>query len=217
MEKKYLIPTIIGVLLLCGIVFTVVYKKGNPSGNKPQVETLAPKETEPIETKTSGRENSSTASEDVKLQERIVVDDNGETVAPEEVERQEMESLENQKAYIESLQEVESSREEAEARGETTQASESETEELLYNTGTEPSPERVEEYWNQQYEIGENIRENTHVETIDNNRKTAKEEVKKLAPEHPELADITDEMIDNYSEEELGLLMGKIYEIYRGY
>ena len=51
MEKKFLIPTVLGVLFLCGIIFTVVYKKtSGPSPNdEPVVQTLAPKETEPIE------------------------------------------------------------------------------------------------------------------------------------------------------------------------
>ena len=50
MEKKFLIPTVLGVLLLVGVVFTVVYKKtSGPSPNEQQViQTLAPKETKPI-------------------------------------------------------------------------------------------------------------------------------------------------------------------------
>lgn len=52
-EKKFVIPIILGVLLLCGIVFTVVYK--TTSGTNPneirEEQTLAPKETKPVETK----------------------------------------------------------------------------------------------------------------------------------------------------------------------
>ena len=50
MEKKFLIPTILGVLLLCGIIFTVVYKKtsGSSPNNEPVVQTLAPKEIKSI-------------------------------------------------------------------------------------------------------------------------------------------------------------------------
>lgn len=50
MEKKFLIPTILGVLLLVGVVFTAVYKKtSGPSPNEqPVIQTLAPKETKPI-------------------------------------------------------------------------------------------------------------------------------------------------------------------------
>ena len=52
MEKKILIPTVLGVLLLCGIIFTVVYKKtsGPLPNDQPVVQTLAPKVTDPIET-----------------------------------------------------------------------------------------------------------------------------------------------------------------------
>lgn len=58
-NKKLMIPIILGVLLLCGIIFTVVYKK--TSGTNPndiqEEQTLAPKETEPIETKIVGEDN----------------------------------------------------------------------------------------------------------------------------------------------------------------
>lgn len=52
-NKKVMIPVILGVMLLCGIVFTLVYKKtsGNVGKEPPVVQTLAPKETEPIETR----------------------------------------------------------------------------------------------------------------------------------------------------------------------
>lgn len=54
-NKKVMIPVILGVMLLCGIVFTIVYKKtdGNVGKEQPVVQTLAPKETEPIETRIS--------------------------------------------------------------------------------------------------------------------------------------------------------------------
>lgn len=50
-NKKVMIPIILGVLLLCGIIFTVVYKKtsGQNPNDQPEVQTLAPKETKPIE------------------------------------------------------------------------------------------------------------------------------------------------------------------------
>lgn len=54
-NKKLMIPIILGVLLLCGIIFTVVYKKtsGQNPNDQPEVQTLAPKETKPIETRIS--------------------------------------------------------------------------------------------------------------------------------------------------------------------
>ena len=55
-NKKLLIPIILGVVLLLGIVFTLVYKKTSEDPFKePEVQTLAPKETKPIETKEIGR------------------------------------------------------------------------------------------------------------------------------------------------------------------
>lgn len=54
-EKKLMIPIILGVILLCGIVFTVVYKKTNGTNpnNIQEEQTLAPKETQTIETRIS--------------------------------------------------------------------------------------------------------------------------------------------------------------------
>lgn len=57
-NKKILIPIIIGIALLCGIVFTLVYKKTSEDPFKePEIQTLAPKETKPIETKVSTEHN----------------------------------------------------------------------------------------------------------------------------------------------------------------
>ena len=62
-NKKILVPIILGVALLCGIVFTLVYKKTSEDPFKePEVQTLAPKETKPIETKIQ-TENSNSLDE----------------------------------------------------------------------------------------------------------------------------------------------------------
>lgn len=70
-EKKFMIPIILGVLLLCGIVFTVVYK--TTSGTNPneirEEQTLAPKETKPIETKVV--EDSGRPLEDFEINEEL--------------------------------------------------------------------------------------------------------------------------------------------------
>lgn len=70
-EKKFMIPIILGVLLLCGIVFTVVYK--TTSGTEPnkirEEQTLAPKETKPIETKVV--EESDRPLEDFEINEEL--------------------------------------------------------------------------------------------------------------------------------------------------
>lgn len=70
-EKKFMIPIILGVLLLCGIVFTVVYK--TTSGTNPneirEEQTLAPKETKPIKTKVV--EESDRPLEDFEINEEL--------------------------------------------------------------------------------------------------------------------------------------------------
>lgn len=70
-EKKFMIPIILGVLLLCGIVFTVVYKTTNGTNpNEIQEEqTLAPKETKPVETKVV--EESDRPLEDFEINEEL--------------------------------------------------------------------------------------------------------------------------------------------------
>ena len=57
-NKKVMIPVILGVMLLCGIVFTLVYKKtdGNVNKEPPVVQTLAPKQKEEIETRVASKE-----------------------------------------------------------------------------------------------------------------------------------------------------------------
>lgn len=75
-NKKLIITIILGVLFLCGIIFTVVYKK--TSGTNPndiqEEQTLAPKETEPIETKIVGED--SQGLDDFDVNEKL---DNVET------------------------------------------------------------------------------------------------------------------------------------------
>lgn len=70
-EKKFMIPIILGVLLLCGIVFTVVYK--TTSGTDPneirEEQTLASKETKPVETKVV--EESDRPLEDFEINEEL--------------------------------------------------------------------------------------------------------------------------------------------------
>ena len=103
MEKKFLIPIILGVLLLCGIVFTVVYKNtsGSSPNNDPIVQTLAPKETEPVETKVVSGDKEFLEDfniNKVKPNETKVayVDEQGDILSDEEVkniEESEIESI----------------------------------------------------------------------------------------------------------------------------
>lgn len=57
----------------------------------------------------------------------------------------------------------------------------------------------------------------TYQEAIADMIDTLKYDVKQYAPTHPELQDITDEMIDNYSFEELAHVKGIIDKIISGY
>lgn len=91
MERKFLIPTILGVLLLCGIIFTVVYKKtsGTSPNDEPVVQTLAPKETEPIETKVVGGDRESLEDFNVNKTKPIetkvaYIDEEGNLLSDEE-------------------------------------------------------------------------------------------------------------------------------------
>lgn len=75
MEKKFLIPVILGVMLLCGIVFTIVYKKtdGDVGKEQPVVQTLAPKETKEVETRVVGENKESL--EDFEVNEAKSLDE----------------------------------------------------------------------------------------------------------------------------------------------
>ena len=90
MEKKFLIPTVLGVLLLCGVIFTVVYKKtsGTSPNDQPVVQTLAPKETEPIETRVTTDNNNNLTDFEVNETKEppksIIVDNDGKALSEEE-------------------------------------------------------------------------------------------------------------------------------------
>ena len=61
--------------------------------------------------------------------------------------------------------------------------------------------------------VTDSLEEYTHKQAVETFRQTAKTEVARLQAEgNPEFDGITDEMIDNYTEEELNALMVKIYQ-----
>lgn len=87
-NKKVMIPVILGVMLLCGIVFTLVYKKTSGTISKePEIQTLAPKETEPIETRVGtdkkGVEDFE-VNETKELPKSVIVDNDGKALSEEE-------------------------------------------------------------------------------------------------------------------------------------
>ena len=70
-NKKLLVPIVLGAILLCGIVFTLVYKKTSEDPFKePEIQTLAPKETKPIET-----EKKTEDKKDKKTKEKVILTD----------------------------------------------------------------------------------------------------------------------------------------------
>lgn len=63
-------------------------------------------------------------------------------------------------------------------------------------------------------QMSENVRKKTYQDSLDNSRLVAKSQVKVLASKgYSQFNGITDEMIDNYSEEELMNLIGEITQI----
>lgn len=205
MEKKYLIPTIIGVILLCGIVFTVVYKKNDTKQEKPTVETLAPKETTQAETKVSGKETDST-QESIEKSIIVYAGDDGKLLSEQEVKVIEESEQEEIAKMVEEASIASESIKAQEQGIDPTEASETEEESL--------SPEEFSDF---QSKVSSKVRELTDKQATENMRKALKFDVEKYASEHPELQGITPEMIDNYSEEEVYDLYNKISVISRGY
>lgn len=207
-NKKILIPIILGSALLLGIVFTLVYKKTSEDPFKePEVQTLAPKETKPIETKIQ-TENSNSLDEfdinKVKPNETKVayIDEEGNLLSDEEakaIEESEMESI---------AQVIEQASIDAQSVKE---------EDYIVDESEEAESFSPEEFSDFQSGVSMKIRELTDQQATENMKKGLKFDIEKYAPEHPELQGITPEMIDNYSEEELYDLYSKISVISRGY
>lgn len=203
MEKKYLIPTVIGVLLLCGIVFTLVYKKTD--GNikeKVEVQTLETKETKPIENIVVGGD-SSLEDFDINKTEPIetkvaYIDEEGNLLSDKEAKAIE-------ESEIESIAQL--------AEQASISAQSINEEDYKVDESKEAESFSQEEFSDFQSGVSMKISELTAQEALADMRVALKSEVEKYAPEHPELQGITPEMIDNYSEEELYSLYGKICDI----
>lgn len=205
MERKFLIPTILGVLLLCGIIFTVVYKKtsGTSPNDEPVVQTLAPKETEPIETKVSGQDNQGLDDFDVNeikpVETKVAyVDEQGNILSEEEAKAIE-------ESEIESIAQL--------AEQASISAQSINEEDYIVDESKEAESFSQDEFSDFQSGVSMKISELTAQEAVADMRIVLKSEVEKYAPEHSELQGITSDMIDNYSEEELYALYSKISEI----
>lgn len=209
MERKFLIPTILGVLLLCGIIFTVVYKKtsGTSPNDEPVVQTLAPKETEPIETKVVGGDRESLEDFNVNKTKPIetkvaYVDEQGNILSDEEVKAVE-------DSEIESIAQL--------AEQASISAQSVNEEDYIVDASKEAESFSQDEFSDFQSGVSLKISELTAQDAIRDLRIVLKSEVEKYAPEYPELQGITSEMIDNYSEDELYDLYNRISIISRGY
>ena len=91
-NKKVMIPVILGVMLLCGIVFTLVYKKTDGTISKePEIQTMAQKETEPIETRVAGENTLKDfeVNETKELPKSVIVNNSGEVLSEEEAKEYE--------------------------------------------------------------------------------------------------------------------------------
>lgn len=209
MERKFLIPTILGVLLLCGIIFTVVYKKtsGTSPNDEPVVQTLAPKETEPIETKVVGGDKESLEDFNVNKTKPIetkvaYVDEQGNILSNEEVKAIE-------ESEIKSIAQL--------AEQASISAQSVKEEDYIVDKSKEEESFSQDEFSDFQSGVSLKISELTHQQAMDNMRKALKFDIEKYASEYTELQGITPEMIDNYSEEELRELNNIISKISRGY
>ena len=151
---------------------------------------IRPTESEPT---TEQIEPEPTADLDIKINDEqfeppkaIIINEDGEILSESEAE-------ESEKTWKESVQDS------LEAEPEPSIVDNSISDETLSNE--------------QMVEISDDIDKVTHLEAVETFRQTAKTEVARLQAEgNPEFDGITDEMIDNYSEEEINALMIKIYQ-----
>lgn len=204
MEKKYLIPTAIGAILLSMLVFTFVYKQTNRD-LKPKhevIETLAPKETTPIETKIAGQENNVTS--EYKIEEpgtAVVVDNNGHIMSEEQAKEFEESMVDSM--VLETI------------------TNEDGSESILDSNGNEIGVVADTGEWAQETmsgkvmeEIQENINDYTYKQSYERTREFIKLQVQ-LQKEagNLEFMEITEEYINNASYEELDKLYIKILEV----
>lgn len=204
-NKKVMIPVILGVMLLCGIVFTLVYKKtdGNVNKEPPVVQTLAPKETEPIETRVAGENTLKDfeVNETKKLPKSIIVDNSGEVLSEEEAKEYEKSIADSMK--LETITKEDGSEVIVDVNGN--------------EIGVEAdNSEQAQETMSGQVmeEIQEGINDYTYKQSYEELREFIKLQVQ-LQKENgnSDFANITEEYIDNASYDELDTLYIKILEV----
>ena len=206
MERKFLIPTILGVLLLCGIIFTVVYKKtSGPSPNdEPVVQTLAPKETEPIETRVTTDNNNNLTDFEVNETKEppksIIVNNDGKALSEEE-------ALKYEESIADSMRlETVTKKDGSEA---IVDANDNEI-------GVEADAgEQAQETVSGQVmeEIQEDINDYTYKQSYERTREFVRMEIQSQKEAgNTDFMDITDEYINNATPEELDALYIKVMQ-----
>ena len=206
MEKKFLIPTVLGVLLLCGIIFTVVYKKtSGPSPNdQPVVQTLAPKETEPIETRVTTDNNNNLTDFEVNETKEppksIIVDNDGKALSEEEAIKYEESIADSMK--LETVTKEDGSEAIVDANDN--------------EIGVEADTgEQAQETMSGQVmeEIQEDINDYTYKQSYERTREFVRMEIQSQKEAgNTDFMDITDEYINNATPEELDTLYIKVMQ-----
>ena len=205
MEKKFLIPTVLGVLLLCGVIFTVVYKKtsGTSPNDQPVVQTLAPKETDPIETRVTTDNNNLTDFEVNETKEppkSIIVDSDGKALSEEEAIKYEESIADSVRLEIVTKED----------------GSEAIVDINDNEIGVEADTgEQAQETMSGQVmeEIQEDINDYTYKQSYERTREFVRMEIQSQKEAgNTDFMDITDEYINNATPEELDALYIKVMQ-----
>lgn len=205
MEKKFLIPTVLGVLLLCGVIFTVVYKKtsGPLPNDQPVVQTLAPKETDPIETRVTTDNNNLTDFEVNETKEppkSIIVDSDGKALSEEEAIKYEESIADSVRLEIVTKED----------------GSEAIVDINDNEIGVEADTgEQAQETMSGQVmeEIQEDINDYTYKQSYERTREFVRMEIQSQKEAgNTDFMDITDEYINNATPEELDALYIKVMQ-----
>ena len=192
------------LILLAALMVLGLYgcKKKEPIETQPSIESITPTESEQ---ELSSEDIQDATGEALVIQETaLYIDENGEVLSNEEVEALESskaEELENLEVWTDP--EIESEAESLDALNESERAIE--------------ESKAVELNREIQDKINQHVDEYTQNQVLDERRVYLKRKVKELAPSNPELASITDEMIDSYGYDEILQLNVKIVQIERGY
>ena len=206
MEKKFLIPTVLGVLLLCGVIFTVVYKKtsGTSPNDQPVVQTLAPKETEPIETRVTTDNNNNLTDFEVNETKEppksIIVDKDGKALSEEE-------ALKYEESIADSMRLETVTKEDG---------SEAIVDANDNEIGVEADTgEQAQETMSGQVmeEIQEDINDYTYKQSYERTREFVRMEIQSQKEAgNTDFMDITDEYINNATPDELDSLYIKVMQ-----